>query len=43
MMIILEYILCYSSAFFLGMFTGFIVLYWAIKILANMARISKNK
>jgi hypothetical protein len=40
-MIILEYILCYSSAFFLGMFTGFFILYWGIKAIAKKSRLSK--
>lgn len=40
-MIILEYILCYSSAFFLGMFTGFIMLYFIIKWLSSYARTKK--
>ena len=40
-MIVIEYLLCYASAFFLGMFTGFAILYWAIKILAKKSRMSK--
>ena len=40
-MIILEYILCYSSAFFLGMITGWTMLYFVIKWLAKRVRTTK--